>query len=246
MAPFTRVSRILATSQRRWFSHIPGCDCPFKAPLQLLAHLIEQPPNKIYICLSAFFAGRSFHSKQHVNEPSWWGQVSGIPLPSNKGQTDHCCTRLLIQMKNLRERAINWTYLCSEVLSEQKRKYMLCGSRKSIDLQGAALSVSDTCQVLPCSSLACAFGCYQRNLALYQDLFYIICYHYIASNQVRYYCCFHLARYGIPTPSLWRHGSVLGSTFLMLSLNFSLLLTQSLSPHRCLETMLSPPMSSFG
>lgn len=101
--------------------------------------------------------------------------------------------------------------------------------------------------VPPCSLLACAFCCYQRNLALYQDSFYIICYHYIASNQIHYYCCFHLARHGTPTPSLWRYSSVLGSTFLMLSLNFPLLLTQSPSPHRCLETaMLPPPMSSFG
>lgn len=137
--------------------------------------------------------------------------------------------------------------LYSEVLSEQKCKYRLCDSKKSAELPGAPLSASDTCQVPPCSSLASAFGCYQRNLALYQDLFYIICYHYIASNQIPYYCCFHLARYGTPTPSLWRHSSLLGSTFLMLSLNFPLLLTQSPSPHRCFETaMLPPPRSSFG
>lgn len=153
-----------------------------------------QPPNKTYICLSAFFAGRSFHSKQHVNESSWWVQVSGIPLSANKAQTDHCCTRLL-QMKNHRERARNWTYLWSEILSEQKPKYKLCGSRKLAELPGAPLSASDTHQVPPCSSLACAFGCYQRTLALYQDSFYIICYHYIASNQDSYYCCFHLAKF---------------------------------------------------
>lgn len=73
----------------------------------------------------------------------------------------------------------------------------------------------------PAHPLACAFGCYQRTLALYQDSFYIICYHYMASNQIcYYYCCSHLAGYGTPTPSLGGHISLLGSTFLMLSLNF--------------------------